>query len=222
LKNLHRPRPRCPGRLAHARLSAPLIFIFPVPLKLSAGFLRPRRHKFPFPPVTGNLSNQSPVPPPSAAPSLVVAYNDGALAITAQDASLREILERVRDSTGAVIDAPSLEQRLSAEIGPQPPASAIAALLEGTHLNYAILGGSSDQDRIQRIIVSPVPAAGLQSAAPPPSPTLEELAANARARAQLHFAEETGGDEGVWDNAAQSSRHSHDPISPSQAALAHQ
>jgi hypothetical protein len=132
-----------------------------------------------------------PVPPP------VVAYRE---ALTAQNAPLSDILERVHESTGAVIEAPVLEERVSVQLGPHPPVLVIAALLEGTHLNYAILGGTSDQDRLQIVIVTPEPAAGSQAAAPAPAPGVEEMAAEARARALSRFTDETGGDEGVWDN----------------------
>jgi hypothetical protein len=42
----------------------------------------------------------------------------------------------------AAIDAPVTEERITVHLGPQPPVELIAALLEGTHLNYAILGGT--------------------------------------------------------------------------------
>jgi hypothetical protein len=122
-------------------------------------------------------------------------YEEGALSITAEDATLREIFDRVRESTGAAIDVPPAEERLSVHLGPQPPVQVIAALLEGTHFNYAILGGTGPTDRVLRIIVLPRLAGG----PPPPNPNPEEVAAGARARALMHRAE-TGGDEGVWDN----------------------
>lgn len=163
-----------------------------------------------------------PLAPPPPQSSLVVAYKDGALAITAQDATLREIFEEIHNSTGAVIESPALDQRVSARLAPQPPADVIAALLAGTHLNYAILGGSSDRDPIQRIIVTAIPTPGPQSPGPDQNAALVEAAVKARARAQLHFAEETGGDEGVWDNAPRSSPQSRDPNPPPATSLAHQ
>ena len=85
------------------------------------------------------------------------------------------------------------EQRITVHLGPQPPVELIAALLEGTHLNYAILGGTGPTDRVLRIIVLPK-AAG---APPGPNPNSENVAA--RARTEMHRAQ-TGGGEGVWDN----------------------
>jgi type II secretory pathway component GspD/PulD (secretin) len=132
-------------------------------------------------------------------------YQEGALSITAEDATLREIFDSVRQSTGAAIDAPATEERVSVHLGPQPPVQVIAALLEGTPFNYAILGGTGPADRVLRIIVMPKPAG-----APPAShPQSEEAAA--RVRAKTHRGE-TGSDEGVWDN--------NEPEAPAQPATA--
>jgi len=99
-------------------------------------------------------------------PSAIAMYQDGRLALTAQDVPLGDILERIGESTGAVIEAPVLEERVSVQLDPQPPVQAIAALFEGMHLNYAILGGTSDQDPLQQIIVTLKAAPGSQSDVP--------------------------------------------------------
>jgi len=122
-------------------------------------------------------------------------YEQGALSITAEDATLREIFDSIRESTGAAIDVPASEEHFSVRLGPQPPVQVIAGLLEGTHLNYAILGGTGPGDRVLRIIVMPKPAGG----PPAPNPNAEEVAARARARPEMRRPE-VGGDEAVWDN----------------------
>ena len=159
------------------------------------------------PPISEAAAATTPAPEPPPVPPAVAVYREGSLSLTAQNAPLGDILETVRESTGAVVEAPVLEERVSIQLGPQPPVQAITALLEGMHLNYVILGGTSDQDRLQYIIITtrPQPAVDSQSAAPAPARGLEEVAAKAQARALARFAEETGGDEGVWDNRPQSS-----------------
>ena len=138
-------------------------------------------------------------------PPLVLAvYQEGALSITAEDATLPEIFDSVRQSTGAAIDAPATEERMSVHLGPQPPVQVIAALLEGTPFNYAILGGTGPADRVLRIIVMPKPVG-----APPASPAKSEEAARVRAKTRRA---ETGGDEGAWDNNG--------PEAPAQPATA--
>lgn len=147
-------------------------------------------------------------------PTQIVAYERGLLAITAQDATLRDILDLVHQSTGAAIEAPALEQRVSLQLGPLPPVLTIATLLNGRHLNYAILGGTSDQDRLLRIIVTLEPAAPQPATATATSLVPEDEAAKASARASNRFAEETGGDEGVWDNRPPSAPETRAPSSP--------
>jgi len=146
--------------------------------------------------------------PTAFAPELLLAlppitsYHEGALAVEAQDATLGDILQSIHDSTGAVIDAPVLNERVSVQLGPRPPAQAIVGLLEGMDVNYVILGGTSDQDRLLHIIVTP------KTGPSPPSggPALDKPAAEARTRALNRFSEETGGDEGVWDDGPQAPR----------------
>jgi hypothetical protein len=123
----------------------------------------------------------------------VAVYEEGALSIAAENATLPEIFDSVRESTGAAIDAPVTEERITVHLGPQPPVELIAALLEGTQLNYAILGGTGPRDRVLRIIVLP------KAAGDPPSlsPNSENVAR--RGRTEMPRAQ-TGGSEGVWDN----------------------
>jgi len=137
-------------------------------------------------------------PRPAPAPSTVVAYQNGLLTITAQNATLREIMDRVRESTGAVVEVPALNERVTVQLGPQPPAIVIAALLEGSPVNYVIVGGAGDDNAIRAIQVTSKPTAGPD---PAPSPAVAEAeAAAAATMAKALFIGQTGGDEGVWDN----------------------
>jgi hypothetical protein len=129
----------------------------------------------------------------------IASYHEGSLAVEAQNAALGDILESIHESTGAVIDAPLLEERVSVQLGPRPPAEAIVGLLDGMHLNYVILGGTSEQDRLLHIIVTPKSAAIAEFG----GPAVDNSAAEARTRALNRFSEETGGDEGVWDDVPQ-------------------
>ena len=138
---------------------------------------------------------------PAPAPSAVVAYQNGLLTITAQNATLREIMDRVRESTGAVVEVPALNERVTVQLGPQPPAIVIAALLEGSPVNYVIVGGAGDDNAIRAIQVTSKPTAGPD---PAPSPAVAEAEAVAT-RARALFIAQTGGDEGVWDDELPSS-----------------
>jgi hypothetical protein len=123
----------------------------------------------PLPPPPETAEPEIPPPPP---PPVVVAYEGGALAIRADDAELRDILDKVHQATGASVDAPVLEQRVSVRLEPQPPVQAIAALVDGLHLDYAVLGGTGVRDPLERIILTPhgvgfQPAPATAAAVPP-------------------------------------------------------
>jgi hypothetical protein len=140
-------------------------------------------------------------PPPPVLPSFTrVTYEKGLLSIAAQNVTLREIMERVRESTGAWVEVPAFSERITVSLGPQPPADAIAALLEGSHLNYVIVGGA-DQGSISAIQVTPEPAAGSAPASVPLAASPLPYEPDAAAIAQARLVAATGGDEGVWDNA---------------------
>jgi hypothetical protein len=105
----------------------------------------------PLPPPQEQAEPEAPPPPPP----VVVAYEGGALAIRADDAELGDILDKVHQATGAPVDAPVLEQRVSVRLEPQAPVQAIAALVDGLHLDYAVLGGTGASDPVRRIILTP-------------------------------------------------------------------
>jgi hypothetical protein len=159
---------------------------------------------------TEAYANQGPVAPSAAEPEaiagaapvvepVVVTYERGALAIAAHDAPLRQVLDKVREATGAIVEAPDFEQRVSVTVAADAPLQAIAALLDGMHLDYAMLGGTTVDDPVQKIIIAPrnatspgrlASAAGSDSvptrtlgALSPPQPAADERAwENAPAR----------------------------------------
>jgi len=144
-------------------------------------------------------------PEPAASPPVVpsftrVRYEKGLLSIAAQNVTLREIMDRVRESTGAWIEVPAFSERVTVSLGPQPPAAVIAALLEGSHLNYVIVGGV-EQDAITAIQVTSEPTAGSAPAPVPVNASPLPYVPDAAAIAQARLVAATGGDEGVWDNA---------------------
>src|ERR1019366_6990301 len=77
-----------------------------------------------------------------------VGCQGGLLTIAAQNSTLGEILRDVRKLTGASIDIPpgSGGERVVAYLGPGAPRDVLAALLNGTSLNYVMLGSSAEVD----------------------------------------------------------------------------
>jgi hypothetical protein len=105
---------------------------------------------------------------PAAAPR--VTYQNGRLAIAAQNSTLSEILRDVRKLTGASVDMPQSagSERVVAQVGPGAPRDVLALLLNGTSFNYVMLGSASDPATVASIVLSLKPSSGageVQSAA---------------------------------------------------------
>lgn len=140
-------------------------------------------------------------PAPTPPPPVTVRYEHGALAIRADDAELREVLDAIREETGALVEAPTLivGQRVTVQIEPRAPVQAMAALLDGMHLDYAMLGGANTNDPLRRIILMPRVRAARTPGSPGPS--LSESESQPPRTAALRQLEQTGGDEGVLESA---------------------
>jgi hypothetical protein len=142
------------------------------------------------------------LPAPVPEPPLVITYQSGVLSISAKDVPLREILERIQTVTGATVDAPPLEQRLTLQLEPRLPVLAIPMLVDGMQLDYALAGGTSANDPLRRIILMPrsKPRADAMRANVPVDSSLQPRTASV-----IH-SEQTGGDEGVWEPAVPAAR----------------
>ena len=97
---------------------------------------------------------------PAAAPR--VTYQNGLLAIAAQNSTLGEILRDVRKLTGASVDMPqgATGERVIAQLGPGAPRDVLVLLLNGTSFNYVMLGSTSDPKSVATIVLSVKPSSG--------------------------------------------------------------
>jgi hypothetical protein len=119
-----------------------------------------------------------PLPPPAPTPEQlpptppVVSYAAGQLSILANNSTLAAVLDLVRRQTGASIEmagvAPS--DRVYVKLGPGAPKDVLAALLDGSRFNYAILGDVTDPNAVRRIVLLPKAGATPLGAANPASP----------------------------------------------------
>jgi hypothetical protein len=92
---------------------------------------------------------QRPAMPPT------VTYLNGKLTIIAKNANLGEILRVVGDKTGAAIDVPEeANERVVSQLGPGAPRDVIAALLNGSHYNYVVLGNEADPNAVARVVLT--------------------------------------------------------------------
>jgi hypothetical protein len=97
---------------------------------------------------------------PASAPR--VTYQNGLLAIAAQNSTLGEILRDVRKLTGASVDMPqgATGERVIAQLGPGAPRDVLALLLNGTSFNYVMLGSTADPAAVATIVLSVKPSSG--------------------------------------------------------------
>ena len=133
-----------------------------------------------------------------------MAYQYGALSISAHDIPLGQILERIQAVTGAAVDAPPLEQRVTLRVDASAPVLAIPVLLDGLQLDYALAGGTSANDPLRRIILMP-------RAKPQVDAAQAKLPANAMQNQQPYASpaarsEQTAADEGVWQPGSATAR----------------
>ena len=92
---------------------------------------------------------QRPAMPP------IVTYLNGKLTIIAKNANLGEILRVVGDKTGASIEVPEeANERVVSQLGPGAPRDVIAALLNGSHYNYVVLGNEADPNAVARVVLT--------------------------------------------------------------------
>jgi hypothetical protein len=90
---------------------------------------------------------------PALAPQ--VRYSHGQLSIMAENSTLADILRAVRLQTGAVVEVPgSATERVVAHLGPGPARDVLAALLNGTHFNYVMVGSPAHPDSVERLILT--------------------------------------------------------------------
>jgi hypothetical protein len=103
----------------------------------------------PAPPPPPPTLEQMPALPPQ------VRYSRGQLTIVAENSTLADILRAVRTQTGAVVEAPpNATERVVAHLGPGPARDVLAALLNGTHFNYVMVGSPAHPDSVERLILT--------------------------------------------------------------------
>lgn len=138
-------------------------------MKPEVQVLPPLTPVVPLPPPPPLTLAEKPAVPPQ------VSYRNGQLRIVAPNSTLSDILRAVRQQTGAMVDVPSkLTERVAASFGPGPARDVLAALLNGTHFNYVMVGSASNPGALERIVLMPrtagsvVPVNQAQVTVPPP------------------------------------------------------
>ena len=87
---------------------------------------------------------QSPSSPPQ------VTFQNGQLTIIATNSTMADVLNGVRQKTGAVVDMPAVSsERVVGRFGPGAPRDVMAQLLNGSHYDYVLLGSPSDPSALR-------------------------------------------------------------------------
>jgi hypothetical protein len=90
---------------------------------------------------------------PAAPP--VVTYVDGKLTVVAKNSTLGDILRAVAAKTGASIDVPeAANERVVSQLGPAPARDVMAALLNGSHYNYVMVGTETNPNSVAHVILT--------------------------------------------------------------------
>jgi hypothetical protein len=116
---------------------------------------------------TDNRLLQSPIPSPTASAPVTlspeqmpasppeVQFHQGRLTIKAPNSTLGDILNAVRNETGAFVEvAGDATERVVGQFGPGPARDVLASLLNGSHFNYVILGSAENSLALDRVILT--------------------------------------------------------------------
>jgi hypothetical protein len=165
---------------ARSKVLLPLVGIFLFLSAVSTSFAAPQHHSRKHPAKTQPAPVVQPAPQPvplrpeqmpAVAPQ--VSYQQNQLIIIAQNSTLSDILRAVRNQTGAAVDFPAnATERVVGHFGPGPARDVLAAMLNGSHFDYVMLGSAANPSAVERIILtsktgSAPDAPTYQAAAPP-------------------------------------------------------
>jgi hypothetical protein len=122
----------------------------------------------------------------NAAPAEHVTYSDGQLSVQSNGADLAVVLGAIQQATGVKISgmAAAQKQKLVGDFGPGDPASVLAAVLDGTRLNYIFLKSQTNPSVVRSVMLyaqsapqaqplpapPPAPSSATQRTSPPPVP----------------------------------------------------
>ncbi|HTR67388.1 MAG TPA: AMIN domain-containing protein [Terriglobales bacterium] len=99
----------------------------------------------------------APVAPAAFAPRINVDFHDGKLKIVADHATLAAVLNEVHRRTGAQITIPAgggMEQ-VFVSLGPAPAREVLAALLDGSHFNFIMVGSDKNPSQLRSVLLTP-------------------------------------------------------------------
>jgi hypothetical protein len=115
------------------------------------------------PPTTPEPPPAPPTPSQLPPKRAQITYTNGTLSVSADNASLNQILREIASDTGMKITGGVTEERVFGQYGPDDPAQILAQLLDGTGSNMILV--HRDADAPAELILTP-----RQGSPTPPSP----------------------------------------------------
>lgn len=111
---------------------------------------------------------RDPPPTPEHGPSSPpeVTFKGGQLMITARNSTLGDVLNAVKQKTGAAVDMPAASnERVVGQFGPGAPRDVMVQLLNGSHYDYVLMGSPSDPGALNKVVLM------ARANGPEPAPT---------------------------------------------------
>lgn len=98
----------------------------------------------------------SPVRRPPIVNGVSIQFSNGNLSIHCNNATLSEVLFQIQKVTGAEIAIPSgtEQQKVAGDFGPGTASEVLSDLLNGSGLNFVVVGSESDPNRLRSVILS--------------------------------------------------------------------
>jgi hypothetical protein len=99
---------------------------------------------------------KQPTAPNKPARGMRVAFANGLLEIHANSATLSEVLFQIQQQTGAEIAIPAgtEQERVFGDFGPAHPGEVLSQLLNGTDLNFVVVGSEGNPNLLRSVILS--------------------------------------------------------------------
>ena len=119
----------------------------------------------------------APIQPIKPATKVEVEFRNGKLTISANKATLAEVLYEVQRKTGADIPIPSDAQReqVVGSFGPAPAREVMASLLNGSRFNFILVASDNDPTQLRSVVLTPRGDAATQPAYVPPPPVAQAM-----------------------------------------------
>ena len=105
--------------------------------------------------------------PPKPVQKVQVEFAGGRLHISADHASLAEVLAEVQRQTGTDIPIPpgAAQEQIVANIGPLPIRDALVSLLNGSHFNFILVDSETEPGKLKSVILTYRGAGGISQPA---------------------------------------------------------